>query len=165
MTIKTLIVQIEQLKNEIAVMQVQMQCAGEGHEKESRPLPTGAQVAMLQKHQEPADPLPAESKEYNKNPQSSGVLAMTTLIVSDSKAMEAEAIRQKSSAQSTFKAFVKETNVPIEARSKDIANKSVSTDHYLMQSQTELAFVMTNLHEIPPTQPSRLDVPVCVPHT
>lgn len=79
--------------------------------------------------------------------------------------MEAEAIRQKSNAQSAFEAFVRETNVSIEARSKDIANKSVSTDHYLMQSQTELAFVMTNLHEIPPTQPSTLDVPVCVPHT
>ena len=74
---------------------------------------------------------------------------MTTLIVSDSKAMEAETIRQKSSAQSTFEAFVKETNVPIEARSKDIANKSVSTDHYLVQSQTELAFGMTNLDEVP----------------
>ena len=67
---------------------------------------------------------------------------MTTLIVSDSKAMEAEAIRQKGSAQSAFEAFVKETNVSIEARSKDIANKSV-------QSQTELAFVMTNLDEVP----------------
>ena len=54
---------------------------------------------------------------------------MTTLIVSDSKAMEAEGIRQKGSAQSAFEAFVKETNVSIEARSKDIANKSVSTDH------------------------------------
>ena len=44
--------------------------------------------------------------------------------------MEAEAIRQKGSAQSAFEAlFVKETNVSIEARSKDIANKSVSTDH------------------------------------
>ena len=64
--------------------------------------------------------------------------------------MEAEAIRQKGSAQSAFEAlFVKETNVSIEARSKDIANKSVSTDHYLVQSQTELAFVMTNLDEVP----------------
>jgi len=74
---------------------------------------------------------------------------MTTLIVSDSKAMEAEGIRQKGSAQSAFEAFVKETNVSIEARSKDIANKSVSTDQYLVQSQTELAFVMTNLDEVP----------------
>ena len=57
--------------------------------------------------------------------------------------MKAEAIRQKGSAQSAFEAlFVKETNVSIEARSKDIANKSV-------QSQTELAFVMTNLDEVP----------------
>ena len=64
--------------------------------------------------------------------------------------MEAEAIRQKGSAQSAFEAlFVKETNVSIEARSKDIANKSVPTDHYLVQSQTELAFVMTNLDEVP----------------
>jgi len=73
---------------------------------------------------------------------------MTTLIVSDSKAMEAEAIRQKGSAQSALEAFVKDTNISIKARSKDAANKSVSTDHYLVQSQTELAFVMTNLDEV-----------------
>ena len=36
MTIKNLIVQIEQLKNEIAVMQVQMNRAGEDREKENR---------------------------------------------------------------------------------------------------------------------------------
>ena len=73
---------------------------------------------------------------------------MTTLIVSDSKAMEAEGIRQKGRAQSAFEAFVKETNVSIEARSKDIANKSVSTDHYFVQSQSALAFVMINLDEV-----------------
>ena len=38
MTIKTLIVQIEQLKNEIAVMQVQMNRAGEDREKENKEL-------------------------------------------------------------------------------------------------------------------------------
>ena len=61
--------------------------------------------------------------------------------------MEAEAIRQKGSARSAYEAFVKEINVSIEARSKDIANESVSTDRYLVQSQTELAFVIMNLDE------------------
>ena len=36
MTIKTFIVHIEQLKNEIAVMQVQMKRAGEDREKENK---------------------------------------------------------------------------------------------------------------------------------
>jgi len=174
LTIKTLTEQIDQLKAEIAEMQVQMKRAGEDREKENKEFQQTVadqrasvvllskaleilqgfydKAAMLQQQQEPAGPPPPPGfKEYKKNPQSSGVMAMITQIIEDSKAMEAEAIKAEGSAQSAYEAFVKETNASIEAKSKDIANKSESkakAEDYLVQSQTELASVMTNLDEL-----------------
>merc|ERR1711963_388293 len=45
-------------------------------------------------------------------------------IVKDAKAMEAEAIRSEEDAQKAYEDFVKETNASVEAKSKDIVNKS-----------------------------------------
>merc|ERR1712060_961962 len=45
-------------------------------------------------------------------------------IISDAKAMEAETIRAEEDAQKAYEDFVKETNNSIEAKSKDIVNKS-----------------------------------------
>merc|ERR1719231_756977 len=112
LTIKTLTSEIDALKSEVAEMQVQMKRAGEDREKEnkefqqtvadqraSQKLLTAAlnvlkgfyekkEAALLQ--QEPAGPPPPPGfKEYKKNPQSSGVMAMITQIIEDSKAMEA----------------------------------------------------------------------------
>merc|ERR1719359_224703 len=174
LTIKTLTEQIAQLKAEIAELQVQMKRAGEDREKENKEFQQTVadqrasvvllskaleilqgfydKAAMLQR-QEPAGPPPPPPgfKEYKKNPQSSGVMAMITQIIEDSKAMEAEAIKAEGDAQTAYEAFVKETNASIEAKSKDIANKSESkakAEDYLVQSQTELASVMTNLDEL-----------------
>jgi len=174
LTIKTLTEQIAQLKAEIAELQVQMKRAGEDREKENKEFQQTVadqrasvvllskaleilqgfydKAAMLQQRQEPAGPPPPPGfKEYKKNPQSSGVMAMITQIIEDSKAMEAEAIKAEGSAQSAYEAFVKETNASIEAKSKDIANKSESkakAEDYLVQAQTEHASVMTNLDEL-----------------
>merc|ERR1719433_1095462 len=59
---------------------------------------------------------------------------MIQQIISDAKAMEAEAIRSEEDAQKAYEDFVKETNNSIEAKSKDIVNKSemkakAETDH------------------------------------
>jgi septal ring factor EnvC (AmiA/AmiB activator) len=174
LTIKTLTEQIAQLKAEIAELQVQMKRAGEDREKENKEFQQTVadqrasvvllskaleilqgfydKAALLQQSQEPAGPPPPPGfKEYKKNPQSSGVMAMITQIIEDSKAMEAEAIKAEGSAQSAYEAFVKETNASIEAKSKDIANKSESkakAEDYLVQAQTEHASVMTNLDEL-----------------
>jgi len=174
LTIKTLTEQIAQLKAEIAELQVQMKRAGEDREKENKEFQQTVadqrasvvllskaleilqgfydKAALLQQRQEPAGPPPPPGfKEYKKNPQSSGVMAMITQIIEDSKAMEAEAIKAEGSAQSAYEAFVKETNASIEAKSKDIANKSESkakAEDYLVQAQTEHASVMTNLDEL-----------------
>merc|ERR1719420_1638042 len=49
---------------------------------------------------------------------------MIQQIINDAKAMEAEAIRSEEDAQKAYEDFVKETNASIEAKSKDIVNKS-----------------------------------------
>merc|ERR1719198_2695332 len=175
LTIKTLTEQIDTLKSEISEMQVQMKRNGEDREKENKEFQQtvadqrasvvllskaleilsgfyNKEASLLQQKQEPAGPPPPPGfKEYKKNPQSSGVMAMITQIIEDSKAMEAEAIKSEGSAQTAYEAFVKETNASIEAASKDIINKSESkgkAEDYLAQSKTEHASVLTNLDEL-----------------
>merc|ERR1740139_1636106 len=53
---------------------------------------------------------------------------MIEQIINDAKAMEAEAIRSEEDAQKAYEDFVKETNASIEAKSKDIVNKSEEKD-------------------------------------
>merc|ERR1712032_1281573 len=176
MTIKTLTEQIDTLKSEISEMQVQMKRSGEDREKENKEFQQTvadqrASVVLLSKamdilkgfyeeaaaaaalvQQEPAGPPPPPGfKEYKKNPQSSGVMAMIQQIIEDSKAMEAEAIKSEESATSAYEAFIKETNASIEAKSKDIANKSESkgkSEDYLAQAKAEHDAVSITLHEL-----------------
>ena len=148
LTIKTLTSEIDTLKSEIAEMQVQMKRAGEDREKEnkefqqtvadqraSQKLLTAAlnvlkgfyekkeKAALLQ--QEPAGPPPPPGfKEYKKNSAAGGVMGMIQQIINDAKAMEAEAIRAEEDAQKAYEDFVKETNASIEAKTKEIINKS-----------------------------------------
>merc|ERR1719189_1590676 len=51
-------------------------------------------------------------------------MSMIEEIINDAKAMEAEAIRSEEDAQKAYEDFVKETNASIEAKSKEIVNKS-----------------------------------------
>jgi len=146
MTIKTLTADIERLKSEIAEMQVQMKRAGEDREKQNKEfqmtvadqratqkLLTAAleilkgfyekKAALLQ--QEPAGPPPPPGfKEYKKNAAAGGVMGMIQQIINDAKAMEADAIRSEEDAQKAYEQFVKETNASIEAKSKEMVNKT-----------------------------------------
>ena len=80
-------------------------------------------AALLQ--QEPAGPPPPPGfKEYKKNAAAGGVMGMIQQIINDAKAMEAEAIRAEEDAQKAYEDFVKETNASIEAKTKEIINKS-----------------------------------------
>merc|ERR1719236_427702 len=49
---------------------------------------------------------------------------MIQQIIDDAKAMEAEAIRAEEDSQKAYEDFVKETNASIEAKSRDIVDKS-----------------------------------------
>merc|ERR1712071_689421 len=81
------------------------------------------EAAFLQK--QPAGPPPPPGfKEYKKNESSGGVMGMIQQIINDAKAMETEAIRSEEDAQKAYEEFVKDTNGSIDAKSKDIVNKS-----------------------------------------
>merc|ERR1712176_1403327 len=144
MTIKALTEAIDTLKAEIAEMQVQLKRMGEDREKENKEFQTTvadqratakllkAALTILEDFygkksllQEPAGPPPPAGFEaYKKNQASGGVMGMMQQIIDDAKAMEAEAIRSEEDAQKAYEDFVKETNASIEAKSKDIVNKS-----------------------------------------
>merc|ERR1712061_217331 len=140
---------IDTLKSEIAEMQLQMKRAGEDREKQNKEFQTTVadqratqkllkaalsvlqdfyckkDVAALVQRQEPVGPPPPPGfEEYKKNAASGGVMSMIEQIIIDAKAMEAEAIRSEEDAQKAYEDFVKETNASIEAKSKDIVNKS-----------------------------------------
>jgi len=149
-TISALAKAIETLKSEIAEMQVQLKRAGEDREKQNKEFQTtvadqretqkllkaalgvlqdfygkAAAAASFAQKQEPVGPPPPPGfEEYKNNAASGGVMSMIQQIINDAKAMEAEAIRSEEDAQKAYEDFVKETNNSIEAKSRDIVNKS-----------------------------------------
>jgi len=176
MTIDALTKAIDKLKAEIAEMQVQMKRAGEDREKENKEFQStvadqretqrllkaalsvlqdfyGKKAALLQRRkQEPAGPPPPPGFEaYKKNAASGGVMDMIQQIISDAKAMEAEAIRSEEDAQKAYEDFVKETNASIEAKSKEIANKSeekAQAEVELVETKEAKESVMLELEQL-----------------
>jgi len=175
MTIKQLTEAIETLKAEIAEMQVQLKRAGEDREKQNKEFQmTVADQRATQKllaaaltvlkgfydkkaaaalvQQEPVGPPPPPGfKEYKNNAASGGVMGMIQQIINDAKAMEAEAIRSEEDAQKAYEDFVKETNASIEAKSKDIVNKSeekAKAEGDLVEAQGEKESVMLELEQL-----------------
>merc|ERR1719229_1899535 len=176
MTIKSLADAIAKLKSEIAEMQVQMKRAGEDREKENKEFQTtvadqratqkllkaalnvlqdfyGKKAAFVQQHkQEPAGPPPPPGLEaYKKNAASGGVMKMIQEIINDAKAMEAEAIRSEEDAQKAYEDFVKETNASIEAKSKEIVNKSelkAKAESDLVETKEAKEAVMLELEQL-----------------
>jgi hypothetical protein len=176
MTIKALTEAITKLKSEIAEMQLQMKRAGEDREKENKEFQTtvadqretqrllkaalsilqdfyGKRAAFLQgRRQEPAGPPPPPGfEEYKKNAASGGVMDMIQQIISDAKAMEAEAIRSEEDAQKAYEDFVKETNASIEAKSKEIVNKSelkAKAESELVETKEAKEAVMLELEQL-----------------
>jgi hypothetical protein len=162
MTIESLAKAIEALKGEIAEAQVQLKRAGEDREKQNKEfqavvadqretqklLQTALGVlkevyakekaaALVQgSKQEPAGPPPPAGFEtYKKSEASGGVLSLIQQIISDAKAMEAETIRAEEDSQKAYEDFVKDTNASIEAKNKNIVNKSE------VKSKTEISLV------------------------
>merc|ERR1719192_2018334 len=175
MTIKELTEAIEKLKAEIAEMQVQMKRAGEDREKENKEFQMTVadqretqrllkaalsvlqdfygKAALIQRQkQEPAGPPPPPGFEaYKKNAASGGVMDMIKQIISDAKAMEAEAIRSEEDAQKAYEDFVKETNASIETKSKEIVNKSelkAKAETDLVETKEAKEAVMLELEQL-----------------
>merc|ERR1719330_1609439 len=149
-TIKALGDAIDTLKAEIAEMQVQLKRAGEDREKQNKEFQStvadqretqkllkaalgvlqdfyaekAPAVSLAQKQEPVGPPPPPGFEEYKNNAANGGVISMIQQIITDAKAMEAEAIRSEEDAQKAYEDFVKETNNSIEAKSRDIVNKS-----------------------------------------
>merc|ERR1711920_349637 len=174
-TIKALAEEIETLKAEIAEMQVQLNRAGENREKENKEFQMTVadqretqkllqaalnvlaefygkkeKAALLQ--QEPVGPPPPPGFEaYKKNAASGGVMSMIQQIISDAKAMEAEAIRAEEDAQKAYEDFVKETNASIESKTKEIINKSeekAKAETDLTQANADKEAVLLELEQL-----------------
>merc|ERR1712094_102128 len=151
LTIKQLTEAIDQLKAEIAEMQVQLKRAGEDREKENKEFQMTvadqratqkllsaalnilkgfyakkAKAAFVQTSEPAGPPPPPGFEAYKKNAAAPGVMGMIQQIINDAKAMEAETIRSEEDAQKAYEDFVKDTNASIEEKSKDIVNKSES---------------------------------------
>merc|ERR1712048_662397 len=110
-----------------------------------------AKAAFLQK-QEPAGPPPPPGFEaYKKNAAAGGVMGMIQQIINDAKAMEAEAIRAEEDAQKAYEDFVKETNNTIEAKNKDMINKTeekAKAETDLTQANEDKEAVLLELEQL-----------------
>jgi len=172
MTIESLAKAIATLKSEIFDMQVQTKRAGEDREKMNKEFQATVsdqratqkllqnalsilegfygKAAMIQ--QEPAGPPPpAGFESYKKNAASGGVMGMIQQIVQDAKAMEAEAIKDEGDSQVAYESFVKETNSAIEAKARDIVNKSgdkSTAEAELVETKGGKDSVMLELEEL-----------------
>merc|ERR1712060_144423 len=175
-TIEALAEAIKTLKAEIAEMQVQLKRAGEDREKQNKEfqMVVGDQretqkllaaalgvlqdfyakkaPALVQKKQEPVGPPPPPGFEgYKNNAASGGVIQLIQQIISDAKAMEAETIRAEEDAQKAYEDFVKETNNSIEAKSRDIINKSeekAKAETDLVRAKEDKDAVMLELEQL-----------------
>jgi septal ring factor EnvC (AmiA/AmiB activator) len=166
--IKSLAAAIEDLQAQIAEAQVQLKRAGEDREKMNLEFQTtvqdqratqklltqalnvlksfyekGAKGVALNQQEPAGPPPPAGFKSYNNNAGGSGVVAMITQIINDAKAMEAEAIHDEEDAQAAYESFVQETNTTIDAKNRDIVNKSESK----ATSETDKANAESNLDD------------------
>merc|ERR1719230_830871 len=76
---------------------------------------------------------------------------MIQQIISDAKAMEAETIRAEEDAQKAYEDFVKETNRSIEAKSKEIMDKSerkAKAEVDLVEAKKDKDAVMLELEQL-----------------
>lgn len=177
LTISTLSKEIDALKAEIAEMQVELKRAGEDREKQNKEFQTvvadqretqkllqtalgvlkevyaSKSTSLIQAtRQEPAGPPPPAGFEtYKKSEASGGVLSMIQQIISDAKAMEAETIRAEEDSQKAYEDFVKDTNASVEAKNKDIVNKSevkAKTEVSLVKSKTGKESTVVELEQL-----------------
>merc|ERR1719420_378501 len=140
---------IAALQAEVAEMQVQLKRAGEDRELENKDFQSvvadqretqklleaalnvlkgfydKAFVQTSARSTQPAGPPPPPGfNKYEKSSGAGGVMGMLEQIVSETKTMEADAIKAETDAQKAYESFVKDTNASMEEKSKSITNKS-----------------------------------------
>jgi outer membrane murein-binding lipoprotein Lpp len=149
MSIDTLAKDIENLKAEITELAVELKAAGEDREKQNKEFQVVVadqratqkllaaalsilkgfydKAALVQTHagaqNEFQQAPPPGFKKHEKSAASGGVMGMMEGIITEAKALEAEAIKAEEDAQAAYEDFVKETNASTEEKSKDVTNK------------------------------------------
>jgi len=84
---------------------------------------------------------PPGFKDYQQNQGGGGAVALLTQILGDAKVLEAEAIKDEQSAQSTYEEMVRNTNQAIATKQSAIVNKSedkAKAEQDLGNSKTDL---------------------------
>jgi len=140
-TVKTLGDEITALENSMAEMRKQMKRAGEDRELANKAFMEtvadqratqqllGKALGILQgfygaaalvQDKKAAQTPPVQFKTYKK--QEGGVMGMIQQIITDAKAMEAEAIRGEADDQKAYENFVKDTNEAIDAATVEMTN-------------------------------------------
>jgi len=174
--IKELTEAIAQLHADIAEMQKEMKYAGEDREKENKEfqllvadqratqnllksvinvlseqyekntiLPVPNATALLQSKQ------PAGFDEHKKNAKAPGLIGMIKQIQWDAAATEAEAIRSEADSQQAYESLVRDTNESIDAKTRDIVNKSEAkskADADLVEMNEKHEGLVTSLENI-----------------
>merc|ERR1740120_612810 len=78
-------------------------------------------------------------------------MGMVQQIITDAKAMEAETIRDEEDAQKAYEDFVKGTNASIEAKTRDIVDKSevkAKAEGELVETKEDKEAVMLELEQL-----------------
>merc|ERR1740120_502820 len=78
-------------------------------------------------------------------------MGMVQQIITDAKVMEAETIRDEEDAQKAYEDFVKDTNASIEAKTRDIVNKSevkAKAEGELVEAKEGKEAVMLELEQL-----------------
>jgi len=176
MSIKQLTDALSALESEISELQVQLKRAGEDREKQNKEFQmTVADQRATQKlltqainvlkgfyskkaqaasllQQEPAGPPPPPGfQEYKKNAAAGGVMGMIQQIINDAKSMEKETIRAEEDSQKAYEDFVKDTNMSVEEKNKDIVHKSktkAKAEADLVQAKDDKDAVLLELEQL-----------------
>jgi len=149
MSIDTLDKDITNLKAAVTELGVQLKAAGVDREKQNKEFQVVVadqratqkllaaalnilkgfydKAALIQKRSAAQNEFqqapPPGFKKQEKSAASGGVMGMMEGIITEAKAMEAEAIKAEEDAQAAYEDFVKETNASTEEKEKDITNK------------------------------------------
>jgi len=109
-------------------------------------------VQAKNKAKQPAGPPPPPGfKTYEKSSGSTGVMGMLEQIISETKTMEADAVKAETDAQKAYEAFVKDTNASVEDKVRAIVNKSeekATAEQDKVSTEEELASALNELQEL-----------------
>merc|ERR1719356_1170163 len=172
-TIKTLTVEIDTLKAEIAEMEKQLKAASEARDAQNKEFQTTVAdqqetqkllksalevlagfygkgtTALVQNKQGPPPP---GFEEYKKSAASGGVMEMIEQIMLDAKKMEEETRRDEQEAQKAYEDFTKETRRDEqEAKNAEIVTKSeakAKAEGALVEAKEEREAVLLELEQL-----------------